>query len=172
MFSKLFGTDKFLDLLGNMQFWFTLAIIIGVIVILVSCIKYPKIGMPILVVVFGVAMICLSAYCGVQLNYYYKAEGGIYGKITGIYNTNEIEIVDNLLFELKNIELLEKTEGLYSASIMTDNVLSFDSVESMGVFINSMPCDISSQVHKDYIIANYIYTFYDNNQQYIHLRHR
>lgn len=57
-------------------------------------------------VVFMVA----TAYCGIQLNNYYTAKGGVWGVITGLVdnNTSEITITDNIEFNLKNIVLTQE----------------------------------------------------------------
>ena len=81
------------------------AIIIGVILIIYACIKYPKGGKWVLFGILIVGYLGVTAYSIVQLNYYYKAEGGIIGQITGIFNTNEVEVVDNLKFDFNNVEL-------------------------------------------------------------------
>lgn len=164
MFSKISGTDGFLELISDSSFWFTLAIIIGAIVLLVMCLKYPKIGGPVILSLFCVVLIGLDVFCVLQINNYYTAEGGIHGKLTGIFNTNEVKVVDTLKFEVSNIELKKTSDGYYSANILTDKVLSLDTRESLGVFVNGMPCDTTSEVNSDYAIANYVYTFYDKDK--------
>lgn len=163
MISLLLGlfNNSFTELLGKPSFWFILVGVIGLIVVAVFCIKYPKLGGPVLLSLFGIILVILDVYCIMQINTYYTAEGGIHGKLTGIFNTNEIEVVDNLKFEVKNIELKEKSDGVYSAIITTDQVLSLDTKQSLGIFVNGMPCDTVSEVQSDYAIANYSYTFYD-----------
>lgn len=164
MMLSFLGLNNPLDFLSSPTFWIGVAIVCLVAFLIFLCFKYPKVGLPVLAVVFLVGILVLDVYSIIQLNYYYNAEGGIHGKLTGIFKTNEVEVVDNLTFEVKNIELTEETEGVYSASITTDKVLSLDTRESLGVFINGMPCDTTSEVESDYAIANYVYTFYDNDK--------
>ena len=164
MISKLFGTDKFMDLIASPSFWIGVAIVAILIVVVIYSFKYPALGKWVFAGVAFVGVTILTIYSGIQLNYYYNSKGGIYGAITGIFDTNKIEVVDNLTFEVKNIELLEKTDGVYSAGITVDKVISLNTQENLGVFVNGMPCDITSHVEEEYALANYVYTFYDDNQ--------
>ncbi len=161
MISRLFGTDKLIDMLATPSFWFTLVILIGFIVLLVACLKNPKIGKWVFLVIFCLAWVGLSAYSGVQLNYYYNTSGGIFGQLTGIFNNNEVQIKDNLVFEFKNIELTKSADNTYSATISLNEILSIDS-DQVGVYINDMPCSYVEN-NSDYVIAKYSYSFLDND---------
>ena len=122
MFSKLFGTDSFLDMLGTPTFWFTLVIIIGLVVAVITSIKnWNSGGKFIITGLFIIGNLVLSGYCLLQINYYYTSQGGIHGIVSGIFDKNEVEVVDNLNFEFKNIELTDKGNGIYSASITTND---------------------------------------------------
>ena len=157
-------SNPFTDLLGNPKFWLGVGAIVILCVLIFICIKYPKAGLPVLGGVIALGLVCLDVYCVLQINYYYNAKGGIYGVLTGLLETNKVEVVDNLTFEVKNIELTESSTGVYSASITTDQVLSLDTKQSLGIFINGMPCDTTSEVHSDFAYAEYPYTFYDNDK--------
>lgn len=157
-------SNSFTDLLGNPKFWLGLAVVVVLGFLVFICIKYPKGGLPVLASVVAIGLACLDAYCIIQLNLYYNAEGGVHGFLTGIFETNKVEVVDNLTFEVKNIELTESSTGVYSASITTDQVLSLDTKQSLGIFINGMPCDTTSEVHSDFAYAEYPYTFHDNDK--------
>lgn len=159
--------SNFFDLIGTSSFWFILALIVGLVVAVVFCLKYPKIGGPMLLCLFGLALIGADIYCVTQLNIYYNAEGGIHGFLTGIFDTNKIQIVDDFTFKVEDIELTEKTEGTYSASITTDRVISVNTRENLGVFVNGAPCDTTTEVDKDYVIADYTYTFFDTDKSVI-----
>ena len=161
MISKLFGTDKFLDLLGTPTFWYTVIILVGVIAFLLACLKNPKVGKWVLLAIFIVAWIAVTAYSGIQLNYYYNATGGIYGTITGIFDTNKVEIEDNLVFNFDNIELTESSNGDYIASIIINEILSVGS-DKVGVYVNEMPCTYVDN-NSDYVVAKYTYSFLDND---------
>ena len=152
------------DMLGQPSFWFGLVAVIGVVFVIVICIKNPKVGGPILITLFAILVLALDIYSIIQLDMYYNTQGGIHGFLTGIFDTNKVQVVDTLTFEITDIELKETTEGVYSASITTDKVLSLDTRASLGVFVNGMPCDTTSEVESDYAIANYVYTFYDNDK--------
>ena len=138
------------------------AIIIGVILIIYACIKYPKGGKLVLFGVLIVGYLGVTAYSIVQLNYYYKAEGGIIGQITGIFNTNEVEVVDNLKFDFNNVELTQVDGDKYQARFVTNEVLNLDDNIDYGLYVNDMPC-YNVQANSNYVIAQYGYTFYDNS---------
>ena len=163
MIARLFGTTKFLDMLGMPRFWFTLAIIIGVIVALVFCIKYfKKGGKFVLLTIFILGMIAISTYSGIQLNYYYNARGGIYGAITGIFKPNEVNVVENLSYEFKNVELTQDHDNIYSANIIIGDVMKLDKDVNYGVYVNDTPCDYVENA-SNYVLAKYTYKFYDND---------
>lgn len=138
------------------------AIIIGVILIIYACIKYPKGGKWVLFGVLIVGYLGVTAYSIVQLNYYYKAEGGIIGQITGIFNTNEVEVVDNLKFDFNNVELTQVDGDKYQARFVTNEVLNLDDNIDYGLYVNDMPC-YNVSANSNYVIAQYGYTFYDNS---------
>lgn len=160
-------SNPFFDLLGKPSFWIGAVIVVLLGFLTFICIKYPKGGLPVLAVVVTLGLAVLDAFCIIQLNLYYNAEGGIHGVLTGIFDTNKVDIVDDLTFELKNIELTESSEGVYSASITTEKVLSLDTKQSLGIFINGMPCDTVSEVHSDFAYAEYPYTFHDDDKSVI-----
>ena len=138
------------------------AIIIGVILIIYACIKYPKGGKWVLFGILIVGYLGVTAYSIVQLNYYYKAEGGIIGQITGIFNTNEVEVVDNLKFDFNNVELTQVAGDKYQAKFVTNEVLNLDDDIDYGLYVNDMPC-YNVSANSNYVIAQYGYTFYDNS---------
>lgn len=164
MFSKLFGTDNFLELLGTPSFWYTLVILIGVIVIFVSCIKYwNKGGKWIVLGLFCVVYTGLTIFSGININAYYSAKGGIYGAITGIFDTNEVEVVSSMEFKLRNMELTQVGESdIYSANIVMNEVFALDKDVEYMVFVNNMPCTFVQNA-SDYVLADYRYAFYDDN---------
>ncbi len=163
MIAQLFGTNKFLDMLGMPKFWFILAVIIGLIVALVYCIKYfNKGGKFVLLTIFIVGMICLSVYSGIQLNYYYNTRGGIYGAITGLFKPNEVQVVEDLSYEFNNIELAQDHGNVYSADIIINEVMKLDKDVVYGVYVNDSPCDYVENA-SDYVLAKYTYKFYDKD---------
>ena len=110
----------------------------------------------------GIALIGLTAYSGVNLHYYYNEQGGIFGYISGIFETNTL-VVEDLSFSLNNIEMTETSEGVYSASVVDNKTISSLEVgEKYTVFINGAPCsDVITA--SDYVSANYEYNFYDED---------
>ena len=111
-------------------------------------------------VVFMVA----TAYCGIQLNNYYTAKGGVWGVITGLVdnNTSEITITDNIEFNLKNIVLTQEKDDTYSATILNDDIIQFKENINYGVYVNGDPC-YQVNYATNYIRAEYGYTFMDDN---------
>ena len=161
MLSWLFGTDELVDMLATPTFWYTMALLVGVVVLLVYCLKNPTIGKWVFLGIFCVAWIGLSAYSGIQLNYYYSSTGGIYGQITGMFNPNEVEVKENLTFEFKNIELTESADNTYSAIINLNEILSVSN-DDIGVYVNDMPCTYVEH-NSDYVVARYKYIFLDED---------
>ena len=164
MLSWLFGTDSLMELFATPSFWIGVAITVIIIAVLVVSIKnWSAGGKYIFGGLFVFINVFISAYSFIELNYYYSAKGGIHGVITGIFNTNEVQIVDNIVFEFKNIELTETSSGIYSATITTSEVLDLDGKENIGVFINDLPCSYVEYAG-DYVSANYVYTFLDEDK--------
>ena len=167
MLSKLFGTEGINDLLSSPKFWYTLAIIAVLAIIIVYSLKYWKQGGKFAILsIFIIGISALTIYSGININYYYSAEGGIHGVLSGIFETNKVEVVDDLNFKLTNIELTQKDENTYSASMLSDKVISISTKDNLGIFVNNVPCT-AADIHEDYILANYTYTFYDNNKSEI-----
>ena len=146
----------------DMSWVWKVAIIVGIILIVYACIRYPKGGKWVLMGVLVIAYIGVTAYSIVQLNFYYKAEGGIIGQITGIFDTNKVEVVDNLKFDFNNVELTQVNGNKYQAKFTTNEVLNLDNNIDYGLYVNNMPC-YDVQATSDYVIAKYGYTFYDNS---------
>ena len=168
MFSKLFGTDSFMELLGTPSFWYTMVILVGIIILLVASIKHwSKGGKWILLGLFGVIYTGLTIWSGININQYYSASGGIYGAITGIFDTNEVEVVSSMEFKLSNIELTQVGDSdTYSANIVMNDVFALDKDVEYMVFVNDMPCTFVQNA-SDYVLADYRYAFYNDNFEII-----
>lgn len=152
-----------IKLLFNASFLWDVLIFIGGALIIYACIKYPSakwfVG-----TILGVALVVSTCYCSIQLNYYYGASGGIYGKISGIFNTNIVEVKE-LNFSLSNVELVKEFEDIYSAKVLNSNVIKLNGKDNFAVYVNNEPCTISQvENEEDYCIANYTYTFYDKDK--------
>lgn len=109
-----------------------------------------------------------AGYCGLQLNTYYNAEGGIIGKLTGIYNPNKVNVVEELTYKVDNIELRQVADGseTYSAKIIIDDVFEYDTSKNYVVTVNDSPCFNMKQTD-DGMIATYSYNFYNEKYSYL-----
>lgn len=151
-----------LALLFNQSFWYDVLIVVAIIGIIAFCAKYPN-GKIFVFTFLGLAVVIFTMYAGVQLNYYYKAQGGVYGYITGLFKPNEVTI-ENAEFTFSNMELKQISGDEYGAYITTDDVISFENGKAYGLFINKMPAKTTS-FSSDYIQAQYTYAFYDNQRE-------
>ena len=151
-----------LSLLFDSGFWYDLIFILLIGFIIFLCFKYPNSR----VYVFsflGIIFVGVTAYCGIQLNYYYTAEGGVWGYITGLIEGNKVTTTvesDTASFSLENIVLTENTDKSYSAVIYSNEKIRLDSNKTYGVYIDDEPCtQVSSS--SNYVRAIYHYAFLD-----------
>lgn len=166
--TEIFGTDKMTDLIAKPVFWIMIIGVIALLVVIVFSIKHPAGGKYVLFTILGVAILGVTAYSGIQLNYYYSASGGIYGAITGIFETNEIEVISKASYRIKNTELTQVYEtNTYSATISFSEVFELSKDYKYMIYVNDMPCN---DVHNasDYITGKYTYTFYDEEMKALH----
>ena len=112
MISMLFDTSWFYDLM--------LIVLIGFVIFLV--LKYKQARVPVACVLLLI-LIGFTAYAGIELNYYYSAEGGIFGKISGIFETNTVAVSEQT-FSFDNIELTQETGDTYSLKILINEVFT------------------------------------------------
>ena len=161
MISKLFGYDSLIELFSSAKFWYTILIIVGVIVLLVYAIKnWRSGGSYVIIGLFAIVVLVMTGYSIIQLNYYYSASGGIHGVISGIFNPNRVEKVDEMTFKISDTELTE-TENGYSASIMIDEIMELNPESNYWVYVNNVPCsNVSNSI--DYIVADFKYNFYND----------
>ena len=153
-----------LELLFNASFWYGLLIAAIVIVIVWICGKYPSARVFVLtgvVIVVSIVLLGGSIYCGVNLNAYYNERGGIFGAITGIFETNTSEVVDEMDIKINNIELIQENGDVYSATIMIDKVLDLDDGTQYGIYVNDNFVDNID--NPNYARAEYTYTFQNNS---------
>lgn len=152
-----------ISLLFNQSALWDVLIFVAIVLVVIACIKYPT-AKWFVTTILSVALIVSTCYCAIQLNYYYTASGGIYGKISGIFNTNNAE-VEELTFSLKNVELVKEHEDTYSAKILNSNVIKLNGKDNFIVYVNNEPCSISQvEGEDDYFIANYTYAFYGEDK--------
>ena len=132
--------------------------IVLLLIILAICVKSPQ-GKWFFGTICMVIMIAGTCYCGIQLNYYYTASGGIFGKLSGIFETNVVE-VENASFSFINIELTQTKDESYSAVITSSDVLQLENGIVYGVKVNGEPC-VNVENARDYVTAEYTYSFYN-----------
>ena len=152
-----------LELMFNSSFWWGLLIAVIVVVIIWVCGKYPGARVFVLTgmsVVIGIVLLGTSIYCGVNLNAYYNEKGGVIGAITGIFETNTAEVVDEMNFKINDVELVQQSGNVYTATIMIDKVLNFDEDKQYGIYINENFVD--NIENDEYAHADYTYTFQNN----------
>lgn len=153
-----------LSLLFDSGFWYDLVFIALIGFIIFLCFKYPNSR----VYVFsflGIIFIGITAYCGIQLNYYYTAEGGVWGYITGLIEGNKVTTTvesDTASFSLENIVLTKNADGTYSAVIYSNDKIRLETGKSYGVYVNNEPCT-QIDYSTNYVRAEYHYAFLDNN---------
>ncbi len=138
-------------------------IVIIIIALIYCCFKFKN-GRIIIITGLIVLFVGFTAYAGIQVNYYYTAEGGIKGEITGIFETNKVEVVDNIVYSFNNVELTKKSDSRYSASITIDEILDkgLTNKTNYAVFVNDTPCTYSYN-EDDYVIAKYTYQFLNSD---------
>ena len=153
-----------LELLFDSTFWYGLLLAGIVIAIVWICGKYPSARVFVLtgvVIVVSVVLLGTSIYCGVNLNAYYNEKGGIFGAITGIFDTNTSEVVDEIDIKINNIELTQQDGDTYSARIMIDKVLDLDDGTHYGIYVNDN--FVENIDNPNYVRAEYTYTFQNNS---------
>ncbi len=152
-----------LSLLFNTSFWYDVLVAIVIVLIVIACIKHPS-SKWFVATILSIALVVSTCYCAIQLNYYYTASGGIYGKISGIFNTNIVE-VEELTFSLKNVELVKEYEDTYSAKVLNNKVVKLNGKDNFTVYVNDEPCTISQVENEtNYCIANYSYIFFGEDK--------
>lgn len=152
-----------ISLLYDTSALWSILIFASAILIILALIKYPT-AKWFMGTIITLALIISTCYCAIQLNFYYTASGGIYGKITGMFDTNVVEIQE-LNFSLKNIELVKEHDNTYSAEVLNGNVMKLNGKNNFAVYVNNEPCSLSQvENEEDYCFANYTYVFYDKDK--------
>lgn len=113
---------------------------------------------PIVLSIVGVGVVCFSAFCISEVNYYYTVQGGVFGVLSNLFGVNQVEGED-LEFSLKNIQLIETGEK-YSAKINVAREINFEEETEYIICVNGIPCT-TSEVRNNYAVATYEYNFYD-----------
>lgn len=150
------------------SFWLSLVLIVGGILVLIACIRYKN-GKYVLKGLAYVALfifLVITAYCGIQLSYYYSASGGVWGEINNYFNPNQVQYVDKYTFELENLVLKQEKDDTYSATITANVALKLDTNKTVDIYVNDIPCsEVDYSV--DYAITDYTYNFYDDNKDLV-----
>ncbi len=153
-----------LSLLFNTTFWYGLLAAAIVIAIIWICGKYPSARVFVataVIIIISVVLLGTSIYCGVNLNAYYNETGGIFGAITGIYDTNTSEVNDEFDIKITNLELTQSNGDTYTATVMIDEVFTFEDDTQYAIYINdNFVNNISSPI---YARAEYTYQFQNNS---------
>ena len=104
-----------------------------------------------------------SAYCGIQVDRYLNAKGGIYGYVTGLLDINTVTQEDETLrFKLNNIVLTQDDGDEYSALIYPSNIITLEDDVNYTIYVNDIPL-IPVDSSSGYIVADYTYTFYNDD---------
>ena len=149
-------------------------IIVGIgalLLIILLCRAFPEFKP---VIKYGILTLLLTAsifsgiYCANQINAYYSASGGIFGKL-GEFLGFEVEKTDDLTFEFKNIHLIQDSYGRYSATITLsgeENIVQLDSSKSYEMLVNDLPTKTISESN-DHISSCFNYSFYDAEGKFL-----
>ena len=134
-------------------------IILAVILLFFWLLNNPKTGKILIGTILVVGIAGLTIYCGINLNSYYSAEGGIFGVLTGREEVNVVEVKE-FEYKFKNLELLQTDTGAYTATIVLDETFKLDDDTTYGVYINKVPCDLV-EYGRDYLLSKFTYVFYN-----------
>ncbi len=134
---------------------------IGVFLLIFACLKYPSAKWfvsTVLVVVF----IGFTVFCGVNLNYYYSAFGGIYGALGDLIQNNQL-VSKELNMTVKNIVLTKdgNTDKYLAVCTTEDEYFNFDIDKKYMLLINDTPCLIKNY-GSNYVLADFGYEFLDD----------
>lgn len=145
-----------------MNVLYIVALVILAIVVVFLLSKMFPIAKTIFIILFGLVLAGVTFYCGIELNKYYTAHGGIFGEISGYFDINKIES-KNMKFNLSNIELKQVNENLYRAESSTNDIFKLKTNTKYSIFVNGLPCKTIDNA-SDFIMAEYKYNFYDENK--------
>lgn len=153
-----------LGLLFDTQFWYDLLLVIVLIGLIILCVKVKEARLFIFSLC-AITIVGVAGYCGIQLNNYYNAAGGIYGYISGlVFPDQTLDTQNSFKLGINNLVLQQETENRFSTQIYTDNQIKFDSKLNYGFFVNENYCS-TANISEEYVLASYSYTFFDNEMQ-------
>ncbi len=144
--------------------WLTIALfaIVGILILALLITYSKKYAWVKVFTIVLVLVVCIGSatYCGIQLNFYYNASGGIFGYIEDVLKPNDVKVED-MDFKIENIELTQDAgTDTYSARILIDKTLDFENEDNYGVFVNDI---FYANVASNYAIVNYSYSFLGDN---------
>ncbi len=151
-----------LNLFFNITPIYDVIILILMILLIIAVIKEPKCRVYVFTL-FIAAFLALTAYSGIELNYYYQAKGGIFGHIKDIAHSNKVNI-ENTKFEFENIVLVKDVDSNFSAEITIDDIVTLDKNSNYTIYINNTPCT-NSAFKSNYLMADFRYQFINDNEK-------
>lgn len=155
-----------LDIMSNPVVWYVFVGIVILCIVGILIESFPAfrwVAFTVLVVV----LLGTAIYSSVQLNTYYNAEGGIYGKIEQFLDKNEAEEVGYLKYSVDNFSLSPTlNDDEYSATIFINDILKIEDEKDYGLYLNGVPCS-NIKFSKDHITAEFAYAFYDYESEVI-----
>lgn len=143
-----------------MNLFYVIIAVLAIICVILLCKAYKELRVPILTLICLVAM-GGAVFSGIEINKYYNSQGGIFGVISGYFNTNEVEVND-MEFSFKNLEMVQVHDDVYSAIIYRDEVFKLTPDTNYNIFVNGVECS-NTEGNRNYITAEYRYNFYDDN---------
>lgn len=155
--------EKFGEMISTPKFWYIVIALIGLIILIINCLKHPKVGKWVLFGVFYIGFLILTVYSCIQLNIHYKTKGGIFGQISGIFEPNQVKVVDDITYEFTNTELVQVGEtNKYSSSVSVPEIMNLENGVKYQLLINDVPSGYTDN-NEDYIVSRYNYIFYDED---------
>lgn len=154
-----------LSLLFNKSFFTGIATMLVIIAIIYCCLKFPQARVYVFTLL-GMLLVGSTFYSIYQINAYYSASGGIYGKLTTLLKSNQAtttQSADGTTIQLNGIVLTE-ADGVYSATITKSDTLSFDKNKTYTILVNGDPTTSTYNYGTTTTIrADYHYIFEDDN---------
>lgn len=152
------------NILFDSSFWYDVLIALVIVAVIWLIVTHKEARIYVYWVLF-IVVTALTSYCIVQTVGYYTARGGIYGDIGDLDSPNEIVVVSEYEFDVRNIILTEQGKE-YSATMTANVVLELDPDSGYGLFVNNLPC-ISTEYATDYITGEYRYNFYNSSNEVV-----
>lgn len=139
-------------------------LIAGFIALLIYFAKKNEIFKIVLISLLCAGYLGLTSYCVVQLNIYYSAKGGIFGKLSEVVAPS-VNVDDDLKFEFKNVCLTQDLDSdTYSLRLYCDDKVELDSSKKYGLYVNDNPINMIES-KSNLLFGDYRYLFYGENNQ-------